>query len=92
MIIFYKWKYILHMFFNDKHLILKLLACKNSHLSSLLATRVVYQKRGEMAISQVIKFLTELESENDAARSGEKNEVTQRKPRKVALRTMSIRS
>ena len=45
-----------------------------------------------MAISQVIKFLTELESEHDAARSGEKNEVTQRKPRKVALRTMSIRS
>ena len=45
-----------------------------------------------MAISQVIKFLTELESENDAARSGEKNEVTQRKPPKVALRTMSIRS
>lgn len=43
-----------------------------------------------MAISQVIKFLTELETEKDAVRSGEKNEVTQRKPPKVAPRTMSI--
>ena len=78
------------MFFNNKLLILKFLACKNSLLSSPLG--LFCQKPGEMAISQVIKFLTELESENDAARSGEKNEVTQRKPRKVALRTMSIRS
>ena len=46
-----------------------------------------------MAISQVIKFLTELESENDSVYSGEKNEVfTQRKPPKVAPRTMSIRT
>ena len=43
-----------------------------------------------MTISQVIKFLTDLESENDGLCSGEKNEVTQRKPPKVAPRTMSI--
>ena len=45
-----------------------------------------------MAISQVIKSLTELESENDGLCSGEKNEVTQRKPPKVVPRTMSIRT
>lgn len=76
------------MFFNNKLLILKFLACKNSLLSSPLG--LFCQKRGEMAISQVIKFLTELESANDAVCSGEKNEVTQRKPPKVAPRTMSI--
>lgn len=43
-----------------------------------------------MAISQVIKFLTELESENDSVCSGEKNVITQRKLPKVAPRTMSI--
>ena len=43
-----------------------------------------------MAVSQVIKFLTESESENDAVCSGEKNEVAQRKPPKVAPKTMSI--
>ena len=71
---------------------LKFLACKNSHLSFLLALGLFCQEPGGMAISQVIKFLTELESENDSVCWGEKYEVTQRKPPKVALRTMSIRT